>query len=321
MSVAARYTQEFLRTRDQARPFVAFCSFPGPHSPWLVPEEFGIRYAIEDVPLWPNWDDTFEGKPLNQKKLRLFDYHRNPHVRDPEQLRALLAVCFAYLELIDGMLGEVVATLKELGEYDRTAIVFTADHGDMARSHGFLSKGAYMYDEIYRIPLLFKRAGSPAPGRSTALVHLMDVTATVAHLMAGEEQTTLGAETLHGRSLLPLVHGDTAGSWDREVMYVEYHGDWFGHYSSRMVTDGRWKLVLNFSDLGELYDLEADPHKLVNRYYDPAMRAVRRRYHELLRSEAQRLDDGQAEYYTTAVEEDLGSVIGGPVAFPRVSNA
>src|SRR5687768_5742532 len=28
--VAARYTQQFLRTRDASRPFVTFCSFPGP---------------------------------------------------------------------------------------------------------------------------------------------------------------------------------------------------------------------------------------------------------------------------------------------------
>ena len=44
--------------------------------------------------------------------------------------------------------------------------------------------------------------------------------------------------------------------------YAEYHGDWYGHYSARMVTDGRWKLVWNLTDLCELYDLENDPHEL-----------------------------------------------------------
>lgn len=257
--VAARYTQGFLRTRDQSRPFVLFCSFPGPHSPWMVPEEFGLRYAPDDVPVWPNRHDTFDGKPISQKKLRLFDYHRNPHAREDAQLRALLAPCFSYLELIDGMLGQVIATLRALGEYERTAIFLTADHGDMAGAHGFLSKGSYMYDEIYRIPLLFKppsptgepgpagAMGMAAPERSAAPVHLMDVTATVLHLASGQEQTGMGAEPLQGRSLLPLVH--RTATWDRPVHYAEYHGDWFGHYSARMVTDGRWKLVLNFSDL------------------------------------------------------------------------
>jgi arylsulfatase A-like enzyme len=200
--VAARYSQQFLRTRDRSRPFALFCSFPGPHSPWMVPDEFGIRYASADVPIWPNRNDTFDGKPLSQKKLRLSDYHRNRHARDDEQLQALLACCFSYLELIDGMLGQVVATLKELGEYERTAIFLTADHGDMAGAHGFISKGSYMYDEIYRVPLLFKPArparpaegaghdGTGTPGtngsRSAVPVHLMDVTANLAHLRSGK---------------------------------------------------------------------------------------------------------------------------------------
>ena len=48
----------------------------------------------------------------------------------------------------------------------------------MAGSHGLMNKGAYMYDEIYRIPLLVKAPGTPQPRRSGAFVHLMDVTAT-----------------------------------------------------------------------------------------------------------------------------------------------
>ena len=48
----------------------------------------------------------------------------------------MLACCFSYIELIDQMVGEVVSTLKRLDLYDDTAIIFTADHGDMAGSHG-----------------------------------------------------------------------------------------------------------------------------------------------------------------------------------------
>ena len=61
-------------------------------------------------------------------------------------------------------------------------------------------------------------------------------------------------QSLHGESLLPLIQGN--GEWDRAMHYAEYHGDWYGHYSARMVTDGRWKLVWNLTDLCELYDLE-----------------------------------------------------------------
>ena len=85
------------------------------------------------------------------------------------------------------------------------------------------------------------------------------------------------------------------------MAYCEYHGDWYGHYSSRMVTDGDWKLVWNLTDLSELYDLNEDPHELTNLFYSRAsgseasggLAAVRERYFGLLMAEAARTHDGQ----------------------------
>ncbi len=316
--VAARYSQDFLHSRDGTRPFFLTCSFPGPHSPWMVPDEWGIRYDPADIELWPNRFDNFEGKPINQRKLRLMQDVRgkdllqsaarplpdgdSPHTQEMKdrELQELLACCFSYLELIDQMVGEVVATLKELDLYEETAIVFTADHGDMAGSHGLMSKGAYMYDEIYRIPLLVKDPGTPQPSRSAAFVHLMDVTATCLHLMTDDKQNCMMGQSLHGESLLPLVQGND--DWGRSMHYAEYHGDWYGHYSARMVTDGRWKLVWNLSDLCELYDLETDPHELRNCFYDPEYEDVRASCFDYLMAEARRTDDAQLRLLLPQVE-------------------
>ncbi|MGI8424088.1 MAG: sulfatase-like hydrolase/transferase [Chloroflexota bacterium] len=312
--VVARYAQRFLKERDTARPFTLFCSFPGPHLPWLVPEEFGIRYDPRAIPMWPNRNDTFEGKPINQKKLRLLDAEQRRPAQDDATLQEMLACCFSYLELIDGMIGEVVATLKDLGLYETTAIMLSADHGDMAGSHGILSIGSYMYDEVYRIPLLLKPPAGveigPQSKRVTEPVHLMDVTATVMHLAAGSPQATMGEQALHGQSLLPLVTGEANGEkWGRAVHYAEYHADWYGCYSSRMVTDGRWKLVWNLSDLCELYDLDGDPYELHNRFYDATCREVRDQYAATLMAEARRLGDGQVLMQSMAVEDRLGAAV------------
>ena len=69
--MAANYTIDFLEKRNTDKPFVSFCAFPGPHSPWVIPESFGLRYNPEDIPLWPNFDDPMKNKPLSQKKLKL----------------------------------------------------------------------------------------------------------------------------------------------------------------------------------------------------------------------------------------------------------
>ncbi len=293
---AARYCREFIETRDSKRPFLAFCAFPGPHSPWLVPDAFGLRYDPAEIALWENRHDDMRGKPLNQRKLRRLTALQLLRAGCTEaeydtNLRRKLAACFSYLELIDQCVGEMIGFLKQNGLYEQTAIVFTADHGDMAGSHGIKSKGACMYDEIYRIPLLLKLPGAAMHKRVDAPVHLMDVTATCMELMAGSAPESMLGQTLHGRSLCTFA--STAPAWPRHVHYAEYHGDWYGHYSSRMVTDGRWKLVWNFTDLGELYDLERDPLELQNQFYSTACRQVRDHYFGLLIEEAARLGDGQ----------------------------
>ena len=312
--VAARYSQRFLKERSAGRPFTLFCAFPGPHPKWFVPDEFGLRYDPGQIPDWPNRYDDFDGKPLNQKKLRLIGDRRGDGMG--ASLQEMLAYCFSYIELIDTMLGEVVATLRELGLYDDTAIFLTADHGDMAGSHGLWNKGAYMYDEIYRVPMLFKPPGGGAVGRVSQPVNLMDVTATMVHLMAGEQVRDIGSGEMDGRSFLPLAQGET--DWYKSVNYSEYHGDWYGHYSSRMVTDGRWKLVWNLTDLSELYDLEEDPHELRNLFYDPSRRAVRDRYIEILEEEGRRTGDGQIGHLFPAdTEERLGHYLSGPLELPQ----
>lgn len=301
---AADYTRRFLRSRRPADPpFLAFCAFPGPHSPWLLPEEFGIRYNPAEIPLWHNRHDPLVGKPLSQRKLRMLempDVRSSAREQDDATLRELLACCFSYIELIDMLVGEVLAGLKRCGLDDNTMVVFTADHGDMAGAHGFISKGSYMYDEIYRVPLIVKPVGQRTVARVAAPVHLMDVTATLMHVAGGEAVNAMRTHPLHGDSLVPLLEGNL--DWPRAVHYAEYHGDWYGHYSARMVTDGQWKLVWNLFDLCELYDLEHDPGELHNRFYDDALADVRDRYFDALQAEARRYNDRQLALLSPAVE-------------------
>ncbi|MCA1808638.1 MAG: sulfatase-like hydrolase/transferase [Lentisphaerae bacterium] len=300
--VTADMTSDFLNTRDRSKPFLAFCAFPGPHSNWLVPDSFGIRYNPDDIPFWSNRHDPMEGKPFNHRKLRLLGTSKKDAENDAT-LKKMLACLFSYMELIDEQVGRVLQTLQETGDYDNTLIVFTADHGDMAGSHGFLSKGAYMYDEIYRIPLLIKPPGPPAPQRLPGPANLIDVTATCLHAMSGTPQAVMGNNTLQGQSLLPYMESGTG--WDRQVNYCEYHGDWYGHASCRMVSDGEWKLVLNLTDTCEFYNLREDPAELRNRFYDPDVKAVRDRYFQMLKDEALRLKDGQVQRYDAEIEDQL----------------
>jgi arylsulfatase A-like enzyme len=82
-------------------------------------------------------------------------------------------------------------------------------------------------------------------------------------------------ETFDGRSLLPLLRGESPGEWRRDVV-CEFHGHHFP-YPQRMIRTERYKLVVNPESVNELYDLFDDPHELRNRYRHPELAPVRRR--------------------------------------------
>jgi len=204
--VAAQYSIDFLDHRDKAKSFMLFCVFPGPHSEWKLPIEWGLRHQPDETELPANRFDTFKNKPIKQRKERLY---QKSHHTEEVFLREATACIYSYIELIDHELGRVVAKLKAEGQYDNSLIVFTSDHGDMRGAHGMFSKGAYIYDEIYRIAMVIKPpANIDAPARiERAPVTLTDLTATMLHVLTGEEQSTIGENTLHGSSLLPLLSG------------------------------------------------------------------------------------------------------------------
>ena len=77
-----------------------------------------------------------------------------------------------------------------------------------------------------------------------------------------------------------------------------------------MVTDGRWKLVWNLTDLCELYDLENDPHELHNRFYDADYGQPRARCFDYLVAEAERTDDAQLRLLLPEIEVALSASAG-----------
>jgi arylsulfatase A-like enzyme len=74
---------------------------------------------------------------------------------------------------------------------------------------------------------------------------------------------------MQGRSFAPLVRGESPDDWRKSFYYHYYEGVEKVHnvYKHEGVTTGRAKLI-NFYPLGEweLYDLEKDPHEMVNVY-------------------------------------------------------
>lgn len=261
-------TAELLRgyARDD-RPFLLLASFIEPHWPNVLPEPYASRYDPTRIQPWPNFADSFEGKPrTNQAGLEHFG------VTDFtwQDWREIVARYFGAVSYADALTGELVDLLGELGLAQNTILIVTTDHGDMAGAHRQFNKGPLMYEEVYHIPFFLRWPGQVAGGsRSDRLVSHIDVTPTL-----------LAAAGLppdpdwHGQSLLPLLRGEDTG-W-RESLISQFHGDEFGLYSQRMIRQGDFKLVYNPNDLRELYDLATDPYEMHNLAYEPTRAQLRR---------------------------------------------
>lgn len=256
------------RLREYARggqPFFLSCHWFGPHLPYYLPDAYYNMYDPAQVQLPASMAETFVGKPRVQQHysgLWSFDSFT------PDQWRKLIAVYWGYVTLIDEQVGRILAAMRELGLEQSTAVVFSADHGEFTGAHRLNDKGPAMYDDIYRIPLLMKVPGAPSARVEQRFATLTDLTPTFLDL-AGLEPP----DHFDGRSLLPLVRGDQVPDWPGEV-YGEFHGHHFP-YPQRMIRTDRYKLVVNPADLNELYDLQADPHELLNRYGHPELSGVR----------------------------------------------
>ena len=262
--------EEAMRVLDEVatgeEPFFLWANFWGPHSPSLVPEPYFSMYDPKAIPEHPGYAETFEKKPYRQQLIErlwgLGDYGW-------EGFQEIAARYFGHCTLIDDMVGRVVAHLEQLGVLDDTIIVYTSDHGDCLGAHKLIEKGEFMYDEIYRIPLVIAHPDCQAPGTACdEFVYLHEI------MLSSLDAAGLDVPAnLDGQSFLPAIEGRPFANGREEVYCVfDRH---FTVANQRMVRTRTHQFTFNSGDPGELYDLQRDPYQLDNVYGDPAYEAVR----------------------------------------------
>ncbi|WP_433869093.1 sulfatase-like hydrolase/transferase [Saccharopolyspora sp. CA-218241] len=287
--------------RERDTPFFLALHFFGPHLPYILPDEYFDLFDPADVPLPPSVAETFHGKPPVQRN---YSAHWTFDTMPIEMTRKLIAVYWGYVALIDHEIGRVLAAMRRLGLAEETAVMFTCDHGEFTGAHRLHDKGPAMYEDIYRTPGIVRVPGGPEGAVRSEFVSLLDCTATILEL-AGVDP----GPAVDSRSLLPLVTGaGEAADWDDDIV-CEFHGHHFP-YPQRMLRTDRYKLVVNPDSVNELYDLEADPDELINRYCHPELEPVRtrllRRLYEVLRRR------GDNFYHWMTSMYDVGDVAHDP---------
>lgn len=247
-------------------PFFIWGNFWGPHTPCLIPEPYFSMYDPASIPEHPSYSETFENKPYRQQLIeRMWGLGDGGWPGFQE----ITARYYGHCTLLDDMVGRIVAHLAAIGQLENTIIIFTADHGDCMGAHKLIEKGEFMYDEIYRIPLVVAHPQVSQPGsRNDDFVYLHELTSSIIELAGGTVPPRL-----NGRSFAPAMLGDHQPN-GREEVYCVFHRH-FTNVEQRMVRTRTHQLTFNSGDQGELYDLAADPYQLHNVYGQAEYEAVR----------------------------------------------
>ena len=169
------------------------------------------------------------------------------------------------IKAVDDSLGRVVEYLKAEGLEKNTVVIYASDQGFYNGEHGWFDK-RWIYEESLHMPLIVQWPGVVKPGsRFTPLVQNIDYAPTFVE-MAGAK----APEGLHGRSLVPIMRGETPADW-RTSLYYHYYDPGHGvapHYG--LHTD-RYTLAHFYrTNEWELFDLKKDPQQMRSVYDDAA---------------------------------------------------
>jgi choline-sulfatase len=142
----------------------------------------------------------------------------------------------------DAIVGQVLATLKARGLYERALIVFTSDHGEALWQHGEDQHGILLYREVLQVPLLIKLPHAEGAGSSVAEPFALRQLFHEILSHTGIDSTAPAKASIYSETLYPRIH--------------------LGWSELRSLFDGRYLYIESSSP--ELYDVARDPAETNN---------------------------------------------------------
>jgi arylsulfatase len=235
---------------NKNQPFFMYYASPIPHAPLQAPKRW-VDYYVQKF----GDEEPYLGE-------RGYFPHRYP--------RAAYAGMVSYF---DEQVGEIVATLKELGLYENTLIIFSSDNGPtfnggtdspwFASAKPFKSEQGWGKGNVneggIRVPMIAHWPGKIKAGTSSNHISAFyDVLPTLSEIVGVKP-----IETSDGISFLPTLLGKKTQT-EHEYLYWEFPESG-GQQAVRM---GKWKGIrknIKQDSMGvQLYNLEEDIQELID---------------------------------------------------------
>ncbi len=220
-----QHSQEFIRQHKE-EPFFLYVAHLAIHFPWQGPEDEG--YRVEGGDYWNNKHGVPRGSNVGPVTKEM-------------------------IESLDGSVGQILTTLRELNLDEDTFVIFTSDNGGYLTYtggfHNISSNGPYrgqktqIYEGGHRVPAIVRWPGKVEPGVTDQATATFDLFPTMLDLAGLDEQ--IEPLDLDGTSLTSLLM-DHEPLPERPLFWRMRH--------HRAVRQGPWKLVALGDDVS-LYNL------------------------------------------------------------------
>ncbi|MEX0325235.1 MAG: sulfatase-like hydrolase/transferase [Puniceicoccaceae bacterium] len=237
-----------IKTAPENKPWFCYLALHSPHDPFQAPDEF-----LPDAGTLP--DNFMPIYPWDNGDLTIRDELLLPFPRKPEAVREYRSRYAGMIQHHDHHLGRIFEHLRSTGEWDRTIVVFTSDHGLAVGDHGLLGK-ENMHEHSCRVPFVVCGPGIQAGRVETQLTHHTDFMPTLCHLAGMEAPVTDGLNLARKHSRDFICCGFTSPDPNPQKPLRE---------TQRMAVTGQWKYIwYPQSNHRALYDLEGDPNETDN---------------------------------------------------------
>jgi N-acetylglucosamine-6-sulfatase len=284
------YATRWLEARGADKPFFLYLSHKAVHvdllsegraeGKLLVPGNEGRmgfiaaprhagRYANE--PFVPPESMAFTERNFGDKPMWVQNRRNSRHGVDvPMGNKVELPPLYRqYMETllgVDDSVGRVIEMLRQKGVLESTLVIYMGDNGYAWGEHGMVDKRA-AYEESMRIPMIAHCPELIQPGTTIEqMVANIDIMPTVLEA-AGLQPPP----AIDGSSFVPLAQGRSV-PWRDKLLY-EYYWEWNFPMTPTIhaIRTDRYKYIRPYGlwDVEELYDLQADPHEIVNLVHQP----------------------------------------------------
>ena len=289
---------DWLKKRDTTKPFFLAIHQKAPHRNWIPP----LRYAtwLDDVivpepaTLLDNY--AHRASPAGLQKMNIgkdltmdsdlkvgAKYATNPlfaarntdfAAKNPVgddltrwKYQQFLKDYLRCVKAVDDGVGKVLETLKNTGLESNTIVIYSSDQGFYMGEHGWFDK-RWIYEESIHMPFIIRWPGVVKKGtRFEPFIQNIDYAPTFMEMTGCKIP-----DGLHGKSIVPILRGETPAEWRKSVYYHYYDKNGAHNVANHYgVRNNHYTLALFFeTDEWELFDNEKDPQQLCSVYGDPA---------------------------------------------------